>query len=98
MTNLTAELETDAKRFLTSVNRTACRENFLTSLRVSMLAVSIEPFGLWAKTLRGQVYTRQNLDLAKGGPQVVSVGVIKCPQVVSIGVINFLYGDWSMMT
>ena len=35
------------------------------------------------------VYTRQNLDLAKGGPQVVSVGVIKCPQVVSVGVIKF---------
>ena len=34
--------------------------------------------------------TRQNLDLAKVGPQVVSVGVIKCPQVVSVGVINFL--------
>ena len=44
------------------------------------------------------VYTRQNFDLAKVGPQVVSVGVIKCPQVVSVGVINFLYGDWSMMT
>ena len=33
--------------------------------------------------------TRQNLDLAKGGAQVVSVGVIKCSQGVSVGVIKF---------
>ena len=54
-------------------------------------------FGPEAKTRGGIIvvrayrdYTRQNLDLAKVGPQVVSVGVIKCPQVVSVGVIKFL--------